>query len=1602
MSSVKVVIRVRPFNEREIFKGARKIVSVNGKAVQLTKPGGTGGSESRLTASIAEETQRAFTFDNCFWSFAESDDHFASQETVYNAVGKDILEHAFEGYNTCVFAYGQTGAGKSYSMMGYGQEKGVIPRACEELFSKIDANVDANTTFNVEVSYIEIYNERVRDLLNPVVKNNLRVREHPSLGPYVEDLSKLVVRSYEEIATLMDEGNKARTTAETNMNATSSRSHAVFTIILTQRSREPDLGITAEKVSRICLVDLAGSERADATGNTGLRLKEGANINKSLTTLGKVISALADLSTATGKEVARSKTNLSDVHGLSSAKQRKVHIPYRDSALTWLLKDCLGGNSKTVMIAAISPADVNYDETLSTLRYADRAKRIVNKAIVNEDSNARMLRELQQEISTLKSKLLRYESLELSPSAHVPSRESPASDAPSQLSGASGADELLGTEDVGALKDALKASEKLIAQITESFEDKLRRTQDLQVERGNANGDRSPTSPSEQSVTSSMNFQAPRIPHLLNLSEYPHFSESLLYPLPPGLYRVGSHDCADIRLVGPNILPSHCVMSADHTHKVTVRPEHDAPTMVNGRPINEPEILSAGDCIILGDRHIFRFNDPNAPPKQRRGGPIARPTSMLNPSIPSIADDGTASYFDSPSPTTSEQSIAMLYRQGRRLPASEGRGFTDEAYETGSEAPPKSMTSWKRGSRVRIQDTSHPRASMSWDAGDMSPSAGTSLTDPIRDGSSAVGTLPEPSTRSRRGRSFRDDLVREFASRWRSRKYVQIAREIVDAAAILKEANVIAKELDRNVLYQIALCSDTNTSFWEVTDCQQMPYGTAYHQCPVVGSFARLQRQRPIFRIKVLDGCNDSVYMWTSDTLRERLPLMRELYYLSDHSSGGYTPDTSCFYNAGDCPWFDRIGSAWVCVRNTIWGMTQEVNCDVVTETGHVKGCIKVVVSVIGSERTGAIEGQTASGRDELEDGETLLFEVSILSLGGILEEEFTQLHVQFSGESFGQERSAGGHAEDFDANRVFATDPATDFGTDVVVFDFSQTVRVKIGAAVRDTLLNGMMRFDVFGRRQKPVSEMIEETFHNRESQLVPADCQSDAPDDSCASPSSPQVPPFPGKQQTLPSKNGTSTSELRYPVLCQIEIAEASRSLGSYKPTLTEATKDTDAGSFLLRHGLQRRVGLRLTHSHGPQIRWKRITRVDIGKVRLSTKDGIIANEQPSVEMESDMVRLRVPRRQEAHENGRSLNIVCSWDSGAHECAWLNSMTRKGEKVLLRLHFTAEMEHPPSSAARLPEELHFETDIAVMIVDRDYNVRTSPRYLAGLLGLSSFGPIGGSRYLPYSSFVFNIIMRSSSATSRALTYTSHDASQGGTYIRGEEGLAGWKPHGPELIVQWEATRRRLANKLEADRLRQGFPEICQNVPSRNRTDSTRGNALLRKSLEIWRRRDPRDPSLHSLVLGNSASTTFGKDRYMAYKADVRHVERGPVVKRGAMSWVENGDDVWSKEWFVIRRPFLYVYADQSETKLCAVVGLEGIYLTHSPRLSEITKKPNIFAMQVRSSSILFQTPSLDELDAWINALDPLHAAAIISRRGMAARLLQIPKSQSTPDLRL
>ncbi|XP_040319421.1 kinesin-like protein KIF17 isoform X3 [Herpailurus yagouaroundi] len=358
--SVKVVVRCRPMNQRERELNCQPVVTVDSARGQcfIQNPG------------AADEPPKQFTFDGAYHM-----DHFTEQ--IYNEIAYPLVEGVTEGYNGTIFAYGQTGSGKSFTMQGLpdpSSQRGIIPRAFEHVFESVQCA--ENTKFLVRASYLEIYNEDVRDLLGAESKQKLELKEHPEKGVYVKGLSMHTVHNMAQCERIMEAGWKNRSVGYTLMNKDSSRSHSIFTISIEIYAVD-ERGKDHLRAGKLNLVDLAGSERQSKTGATGERLKEATKINLSLSALGNVISALVD--------------------------GRCKHIPYRDSKLTRLLQDSLGGNTKTLMVACLSPADNNYDETLSTLRYANRAKNIRNKPRINEDPKDALLREYQQEIKKLKA-----------------------------------------------------------------------------------------------------------------------------------------------------------------------------------------------------------------------------------------------------------------------------------------------------------------------------------------------------------------------------------------------------------------------------------------------------------------------------------------------------------------------------------------------------------------------------------------------------------------------------------------------------------------------------------------------------------------------------------------------------------------------------------------------------------------------------------------------------------------------------------------------------------------------------------------------------------------------------------------------------------------------------------------------------------------------------------------------------------------------------------------------------------------------------------------------------------------------------------------------
>ncbi|XP_048182008.1 kinesin-like protein KIF1B isoform X2 [Corvus hawaiiensis] len=917
-ASVKVAVRVRPFNSRETSKESKCIIQMQGNSTSIINP------------KNPKEAPKSFSFDYSYWSHTSPEDPcFASQSRVYNDIGKEMLLHAFEGYNVCIFAYGQTGAGKSYTMMGKQEESqaGIIPQLCEELFEKINDNSNEEMSYSVEVSYMEIYCERVRDLLNPKNKGNLRVREHPLLGPYVEDLSKLAVTSYTDIADLMDAGNKARTVAATNMNETSSRSHAVFTIVFTQKKHDTETDLSTEKVSKISLVDLAGSERADSTGAKGTRLKEGANINKSLTTLGKVISALAEV---------------------SKKKKKTDFIPYRDSVLTWLLRENLGGNSRTAMVAALSPADINYDETLSTLRYADRAKQIKCNAVINEDPNAKLVRELKEEVTRLKD-LLRAQGLGdiididpmgdeysgsggkylkdfqnnkhrylLASENQRPGNFSTASmgsltASPSSCSLSSQVgltsvssiqERIMSTPGGEEAIERLKESEKIIAELNETWEEKLRKTEAIRMEReallaemgvairedGGTLGVFSPKKifpqrpsalfddsfgafsadqiftprPCDLFADSNGVFSPKKTPHLVNLNEDPLMSECLLYYIKDGITRVGQADAErrqDIVLSGAHIKEEHCIFRSERNNNgeviVTLEPCERSETYVNGKRVVQPVQLRSGNRIIMGKNHVFRFNHPEQARAEREKTPSAE--------TPSEPVDWTFAQRE----LLEKQGIDMKQEMEKRLQEME------ILYKKEKEEADLLLEQQRLDYESKLQ----------------------ALQKQVETRSLAAETTEEEEEEEEVPWTRHEYELAQWAFRkWKFHQFTSLRDQLWGNAVYLKEANAISVELKKKVQFQFVLLTDTLYSPLppellpaepeKSRDCRPFP--------------------RTVVAVEVQDLKNGATHYWSLEKLKQRLELMREMYDRAGEvaSSTQEEPESTL---TGSDPFYDRF-----------------------------------------------------------------------------------------------------------------------------------------------------------------------------------------------------------------------------------------------------------------------------------------------------------------------------------------------------------------------------------------------------------------------------------------------------------------------------------------------------------------------------------------------------------------------------------------------------------------------------------------------------------------------------------------------------------------------
>ncbi|XP_053502821.1 kinesin-like protein KIF1A isoform X1 [Ictalurus furcatus] len=1429
-ASVKVAVRVRPFNSREINKESKCIIQMSGNTTTIINP-------------KQPKENKSFNFDYSYWSHTSPEDvNYACQKQVYKDIGEEMLLHAFEGYNVCIFAYGQTGAGKSYTMMGK-QEKdqqGIIPLLCEDLFTKISDNGDNNMSYSVEVSYMEIYCERVRDLLNPKNKGNLRVREHPLMGPYVEDLSKMAVTSYNDIQDLMDSGNKARTVAATNMNETSSRSHAVFNIIFTQKRFDCDTDNTLEKVSKISLVDLAGSERADSTGAKGTRLKEGANINKSLTTLGKVISALAEVDSLPNKNKKK--------------KKAESFIPYRDSVLTWLLRENLGGNSRTAMVAALSPADINYDETLSTLRYADRAKQIRCNAVINEDPNNRLVRELKEEVARLKDLLYAQGLGDIIEMTNAMTGMSP-SPSLSALSSRAGSisnlhDRIIFTPGSEEAIERLKETEKIIAELNETWEEKLRRTEAIRMEREALLAEMG-VAMREDGGTVGV-FSPKKTPHLVNLNEDPLMSECLLYYIKDGITKVGRDDAScrqDIVLSGHFIKEEHCIFTSSTGPSgegvVVLEPCEDSETYVNGKRVTEPTVLRSGNRIIMGKSHVFRFNDPEQARQERERTPCAE--TPMEPVDWAFAQRELLEKQGIDMKQEMEQRLQELEDQYRRE-REEASNLLEQQrldYESKLEALQRQVDS------RYYPETTEEEEELEEDV---------------------------PWTK------HETELALWGFRKWRFYQFTSLRDLLWGNAIFLKEANAISVELKKKVQFQFVLLTDT-----------------LYSPLPpdlLPPSVAKDREKRPfprtIVAVEVQDQKNGATHYWTLDKLRQRLDLMREMYDRAADIPSSTVDDCDHALTGGDpfydrFPWFRLVGRAFVYLSNLLYPVPLVHRVAIVSEKGEVKGFLRVAVQAVSADEEAPDYGsgvrQSGTAKISFEDQQFEKFQTESC-VGGMSHSNTSQEELRIV-EGEGQNAEPSLSADEVNNNtctitpdvpgspqkegvegvadavqeqtlshlkigssftfrvtvlqassisaeyadifcqfnfihrhdEAFSTEPLKNTGRGpplgfyhvqnvsvfIYFFIFIHCVSWNTCHSISSSFIYLYMSLFVFLLLQITVDvtksfveyiktqPIVFEVFGHYQKQPFPPLCKDLI---SPLRPSRRQFPrvmplskPVPATKLSAMARSSAGPCHCKYDLMVFFEICELEAN-GDYIPAVVDHRVGMPChGTFLLHQGIQRRIRVTIAHETGHDIVWKEVKELVIGRIRNTP-------EADETIIDPNILSLNILSSsylKPSYEDRTFYRFEAAWDSSMHNSLLLNRVTPYGEKIYITLSAYLAMENCNQPTV-------ITKDFCMVFYSRDAKLPAS-RSIRNLFSTGALRPLEGNRVTGVYELSLCHLADVGSPGMQRRRRRVLDTSV--AYVRGEENLAGWRPRSDSLILdhQWELEKLSLLQEVEKTR---------------------------------------------------------------------------------------------------------------------------------------------------------------------------------------------------------
>ncbi|KAI9367836.1 hypothetical protein BJX61DRAFT_266945 [Aspergillus egyptiacus] len=1618
--NIKVVVRVRPFNSREIDRGAKCIVQMKDNQTVLTPPPGAEEKSRKGGGKAAAEGPKTFAFDRSYWSFDKSAPNYASQDSLFSDLGVPLLDNAFQGYNNCIFAYGQTGSGKSYSMMGYGKEYGVIPRICQSMFERImQIQQDKNLSCTVEVSYLEIYNERVRDLLNPSNKGNLKVREHPSTGPYVEDLAKLVVRSFDEIENLMDEGNKARTVAATNMNETSSRSHAVFTLTLTQKRHDAETSMDTEKVSRISLVDLAGSERATSTGATGARLKEGAEINRSLSTLGRVIAALADV--ASGK--------------LSKKKSASM-VPYRDSVLTWLLKDSLGGNSMTAMIAAISPADINFDETLSTLRYADSAKRIKNHAVVNEDPNARMIRELKEELAQLRSKLGGGAAAGGAPAGAaggVLAEEQYPPDTPleKQMVSIQQPDGNVTKVSKAEIVEQLNQSEKLYKDLNQTWEEKLAKTEQIHKERESAL--------EELGISIEKGFiglsTPKKMPHLVNLSDDPLLAECLVYNIKPGVTQVGNMDQGshvEIRLNGSKILPDHCKFE-NVDNVVTIIPSEGAAVMVNGRRMDKATRLRSGFRIILGDFHIFRFNHPEEARAERVEQSLLRhsvTTSQLGSPVPNknhernMSKSGSDIDWDSSraeSPMPSQRGRESDWLNARREAVSAVLGPDQISHMPDGELDALFEDVQKvRATRRGLMENEEDSDSLSsYPVRDKYLSNGTADNFSLDTAITMPGTPRQGEDDGHHGDYSTLQSVRRDMQRQLDRQKEQYQDKLRDAEASstqgvddirsekarMEEALRVAKNE-----YEEQLRKQKETFESHMKELGQ-PVPVIYEN-----GYPRLGPRELEVARSVFQHWSQQNYVRMAEKVLQHASLLKEAQVMS------HIMDKNVVFQFAIVDHGHNMASSYDLVLNGISGDEDIILDDakkpcVAVRVIDFKQCVIHLWSIEKLQRRVQTMRQLHQYIDrpdyiqhfKLENpfsepcspqyslvGDadiplTAVFETRVQDFSVEVISPYTQNVVGIIRLSL-EPSSAQAPSSTLKFNVVmrdmvgFAEWEGTDVHAQLFVPGISEE-----GGATTTQMISGFeeaaVRFESVHSMSLPLSSPRDASLkicvYARVTQmhldkLLSWDDMRDSAE------------PGPQDQKTPRIAESEYFSEERHDVFARVQVLELSET-GEYLPVEVVQNNALEAGTYQLHQGLQRRISVNLTHSSSEKLPWNGLTNLRVGSVRLLDPWGKI----PDQDLQTPDVSVKFVQEPTVRNNadGTShVTLVGQWDSSLHHSLLLDRVTAEKYRVQVTVRWDLH-------SSRLQDPVSFEVDLTLQIQGRAY---VRPQSI-----LKNF--FSTTRIVHSTVRMFSVAVRPVSAKRAADLWRMNTQND---YVKGEELLTKWSPRKVSLVRDYVTSRKRRRRVAELNAAKGALSVNSLNIASPPRSgrstpfrglEPDRKVKLLEKYVSLWTARvDPIDSILvrdhteppergaafasrgKSPEEGDDIDGTPEESRSLTprFYATVQTLPKNASTsKTGYLLMPDDTYTQWARRFVELRLPYLHIYSVPEGDEINAI-NLRNARVDHEPDFARLLEgpntdgssakgRPNVFAVYGPQNTFLFAARTEAQKVEWILKID-------------------------------